>query len=140
MKTFLLKHPAKFLSMVLWLVTIHSITIGMALITQPAFLIEWSGFRSNCEPFFPAQGGVFHLLMAVAYSLGAADAQKYYFLIIFSIIVKAVATLFLFVYCFFIEFKWAIFFFGVADGVMGMTILIALRHYLYFQIINGKDE
>ena len=70
MKTFLFKHPAKFLSMVLWLVTIHSITIGMALITQPAFLMEWSGFRSDEDPFFPAQGGVFHLLMAVAYHWG----------------------------------------------------------------------
>ena len=140
MKTFLFKHPAKFLSMVLWLVTIHSITIGMALIAQPAFLLEWSGFRSDDDPFFPAQGGVFHLLMAVAYSLGALDSKKYYLLIIFSIIVKAVATLFLFVYCFFIEFKWAIFYFGVGDGIMGMTIFIALRHYLYFQTTNGKDE
>ena len=140
MKTFLFKHPAKFLSMVLWLVTIHSITIGMALITQPAFLMEWSGFRSDDEPFFPAQGGVFHLLMAVAYSLGATDAQKYYLLIIFSVIVKAIATLFLFVYCFFIEFKWAIFYFGVADGIMGVTIFIALRHYLNVQTTNGKDE
>ena len=140
MKTFLVKHPDKFLSMVLWLVTIHSITLGMALITQPAFLLEWSGFRSDCGPFFPAQGGVFHLLMAIAYSLGAADSKKYYLLIIFSVIVKAIATLFLFVYCFFIEFKWAILYFGVVDGIMGMTIFIALRHYLNVQTTNGKDE
>lgn len=140
MKTFLFKHPDKFLSMVLWLVTIHSIAIGLALITQPAFLLEWSGFRSDNEPFFPAQGGVFHLLMAVAYSLGARDSKKYYFLIVFSVIVKTAATLFLFVYCFFIEFKWAILIFGIADGVMGMTIFIALRHYLYFQTTNGKHE
>ena len=126
--------------MVLWLVTIHSITIGMALIAQPAFLLEWSGFRSDCGSFFPAQGGVFHLLMAIAYSLGALDSKKFYLLIIFSIIVKAVATLFLFIYCFFIEFKWAIFYFGVSDGIMGMTIFIALRYYLYFQTTNGKDE
>ena len=140
MKTFLFKHPDKFLSMVLWLVAIHSITIGMALIAQPTFLLEWSGFRSDDDPFFPAQGGVFHLLMAVAYSLGALDSKKYYLLIIFSIVVKAVATLFLFVYCFFIEFKWAILYFGVGDGIMGMTIFIALRQYLYFQTTNGKDE
>jgi len=138
MKTFLFKHPEKFLSTVLWLVAVHSIVMGLALITQPAILMEWSGFRSEHEHFFPAQGGVFHLLMAVAYSLGAVNSQKYYFLIVFSVIVKVVATLFLFVYCFTIEFKWIILISGIGDGVMGMTIFIALRHYLYFQTTNGK--
>jgi hypothetical protein len=138
MKTFLSKHPDKFLSMVLWLVAILSIAIGVALITQPVFLMEWLGFGSEHEPFFPAQGGVFHLLMSVAYLLGAMDSQKYYVLIIFSIIVKAGAALFLFIYCLTIEFKWVILTFGIVDGVVGLTIFSALRHYLYFQITNDR--
>ncbi len=140
MKTFLFKfnYPDRLLSTILWLVAVHSIAIGLALIAQPAILMEWSGFRPEYERFFPAQGGVFHLLMAVAYTLGAVNSQKYHFLIVFSVIVKAVATLFLFVYCFTIEFKWSILIFGIGDGVMGMMIFIAFRHYLYFQTTNGK--
>ena len=138
MKTFLFKHPEKLLSTVLWLVAVHSIAMGLTLITQPDVLMEWSGFRFEFERFFPAQGGVFHLLMAVAYSLGAVNSQKYYFLIVFSVIVKVFATLFLFVYCFNVEFKWIILISGIGDGVMGMTIFIALRHYLYFQTTHGK--
>jgi hypothetical protein len=138
MKTFLFKHPDKFLSTVLWLVAVHSIAIGLVLITQPDILMEWSGFRSEYERFFPVQGGVFHLLMAVAYTLGAVNSQKYHYLIVFSIIVKAVATIFLLVYCFTIEFKWIILISGVGDGVMGVMIFVALEYYLNFQTNCGN--
>jgi len=138
MKTFLFKHPEKFLSTVLWLVAVHSIAMGLALITQPDVLMEWSGFRSEYGRFFPSQGGVFHLLMAVAYIMGAVNSNKYIYLIVFSIIVKAVATTFLLVYCFIIEFKWIILISGIGDGVMGVMIFVALEYYLYFQTTNGK--
>ena len=124
--------------MILWLVAVHSILMGLALIFQPAILMEWSGFKSGYERFFPAQGGVFHLLMAVAYSLGATDSRKYHFLIVFSVIVKAVATVFLIVYCITVEFKWIILASGIGDGVMGTSIFIAFRRYIYFQTANGK--
>jgi hypothetical protein len=138
MKTFQIKYPEKVLSTILWVVAAHSIIMGLALITQPAFLMEWSGFKSGYERFFPAQGGVFHLLMAVAYSLGAANSRKYHFLIVFSVMVKAAATIFLLVYCFAVEFKWIILISGVSDGVMGAAIYIALRRYVYFKPINGR--
>ena len=138
MKTYLIKYPDKALSMILWLVAVHSILMGLALIFQPAILMEWSGFKSGYERFFPAQGGVFHLLMAVAYSLGATDSRKYHFLIVFSVIVKAVATVFLIVYCITVEFKWIILVSGIGDGVMGTSIFIAFRRYIYFQTANGK--
>ena len=124
--------------MILCLVAVHSILMGLALIFQPAILMEWSGFKSGYERFFPAQGGVFHLLMAVAYLLGATDSRKYHFLIVFSVIVKAVATVFLIVYCITVEFKWIILVSGIGDGVMGMSIFIAFRRYTYFQTANGQ--
>ena len=138
MKTYLNKYPDKALSMILCLVAVHSILMGLALIFQPAILMEWSGFKSGYERFFPAQGGVFHLLMAVAYLLGATDSRKYHFLIVFSVIVKAVATVFLIVYCITVEFKWIILVSGIGDGVMGMSIFIAFRRYTYFQTANGQ--
>ena len=138
MKTFPIKHPEKVLSTVLWVVAAHSILMGFALITQPSVLMEWSGFKSGYERFFPAQGGVFHLLMAVAYSLGAINSQKYHLLIVFSVMVKAAAMIFLLVYCFAVEFKWIILISGVTDGVMGAAIYIAVCRYIYFKPINGR--
>lgn len=132
-KDVLFKHPDKLLSMVLWLVAVHSITIGLALIAQPAVLMELAGFSSECERFFPAQGGVFHLLMAVAYLMGALDVTKYHYLIVFAILVKAVATFFLTIYCFAVEFKWVFLLSGIGDCVMGFIIFTALQYYLHFQ-------
>jgi hypothetical protein len=113
--------------------------MGLALIIQPAVLMEWSGFGSEYERFFPAQGGVFHLLMAVAYVMGALNSKKYHYLIIFSMIVKAVATTFLLIYCFIVEFKWTIFMFGLVDGMMGVMIFIALAYRLHFQKAYGNE-
>jgi len=138
LKNSVFRNPDVLLSTVLWLIAVHSIAIGLALIIQPAILMEWSGFNSEYERFFPAQGGVFHLLMAVAYLMGAMNSKKYHYLIIFSIIVKAVATTFLLVYCITVEFKWTILFFGLGDGVMGVMILIALAYNLHFQKTYGN--
>ena len=138
MKIFQIKNPDKVLSWILWVVAAHSILMGVALISQPSILMEWSGFKSGYEQFFPAQGGVFHLLMAVAYGMGATDSQKYHFLITFSIIVKVVATIFLLIYCFAVEYKWIFLVSGIGDGVMGTTIFIAFRRCNYFQTIPGK--
>jgi len=138
LKKVLFQYPGKLLSTVLWLVALHSIAIGLALIAQPALLMKLSGFSSECERFFPAQGGVFHILMAVAYVLGATNIEKYHYLIVFSIIVKALATLFLVVYCFGVEFKWIVLLSGLGDGVMGLIIFIALQNYLHLKTTYGN--
>ena len=139
LKNNVFKNPDILLSTILWLVAVHSIAIGLALIIQPAILMEWSGFGSEYERFFPAQGGVFHLLMAVAYVMGAMNSKKYHYLIVFSIIVKVVATTFLLIYCFMVEFKWTNLIFGLVDGVMGAMIFIALAYRLHFQKAYGNE-
>ncbi|MDH3345193.1 MAG: hypothetical protein OEL58_08150 [Desulfobacteraceae bacterium] len=138
LKKVLLRYPDKLLSTVLWLVALHSIAIGLVLIAQPALLMKLSGFSPECERFFPAQGGVFHILMAVAYVMGATNIKKYHYLIVFSIIVKAVATLFLMVYCFTIEFKWIVLLSGIGDGIMGLIIFLALQNYLPLKTPYGN--
>ena len=139
-KDVLLRHPDKLLSTVLWLVAVHSITIGLALITQPAVLMELAGFSSECERFFPTQGGVFHLLMAVAYLMGALNITKYHCFIVFAIFVKAVATFFLTIYCFAVEFKWVILLSGIGDCMMGFIIFAALQYYLHYQTKHNSDR
>lgn len=138
LKTILFQYPDKLLSTVLWLVALHSIAMGLALIVQPTLLMKLSGFSPECERFFPAQGGVFHILMAVAYVMGATDIEKYHYLIVFSIIVKTLATLFLMVYCFAVEFKWIVLLSGIGDGVMGLIIFLALENYLHLKTTYGN--
>ena len=137
-KKVLFQYPDRMLSTVLWLVAFHSIAMGLALIVQPPLLMTLSGFSSDSEPFFPAQGGVFHILMAVAYILGATNIEKYRYLIVFSIIVKAVATIFLMVYCFAVEFKWIVLLSGIGDGVMGVMIFMGLQRCLHLKAKMGN--
>jgi len=129
-KKILFNHPDKLLSMVLVLVAIHTLAFGLLLIAQPAVLMEFAGFNPDCDHFFPAQGGVFHLLMSVVYLMGATHIEKYHHFIVFSIFVKAVATVFLMMYCFAAEFKWIVFLSGIGDGVMGLMIFLAFQHHL----------
>ena len=132
LKQYVLKQPDKLLSAVLYLVALHSFLTGLALVVQPTWSMKLVGFSPICERFFPTQGGVFHILMAVAYVMGAVDAQKYHYVIVFAIIVKLAATLFLLVYCFTVEFKWIILLFGIGDGLMGLMIFWSFQYYLHF--------
>jgi hypothetical protein len=129
-KKLLLNHPDKLLSTVLVLVAIHTLTIGLILIAQPAVLMEFAGFNPDCNHFFPAQGGAFHLIIFVVYLMGATHIEKYRYFIVLSIFIKALATFFLLIYCFAAEFKWVVFLSGIVDGVMGLMIFLAFRHYL----------
>jgi len=129
-KKVLFNHPDKLLSTVLGLVAIHSLVMGLTLIAQPAVLMEFTGFSPDCEHFFPAQDGVFHLLMSVAYLMGAINTEKYHHFIVFSVFVKAVAAFFLMLYCFAVEFKWIVFLSGIADCLMGLMIFLAFQYYL----------
>jgi hypothetical protein len=129
-KKVLLNHPDKLLSTVLVLVAIHTLAIGLILIAQPAVLMEFAGFNPDCNHFFPAQGGAFHLIIFVVYLMGATHIEKYRYFIVLSIFIKAFATFFLLIYCFAAEFKWVVFLSGIVDGAMGLMIFLALRHYL----------
>ena len=133
-KRYLLKQPEKPLSMVLYLVALHSFLMGIIMVTQPSLIMKLAGFSPECERFFPAQGGVFHILMAVAYLMGAVDVEKYHYIIIFSIVVKSVATVFLLVYCFTVEFKWIILLSGIGDCLMGLMIFLSLLYSEYSQL------
>lgn len=131
LRAFLFGSADRLLATVLWLVALHSVTVGILLIIQPLLLMQLAGLGAG--GFFPAQGGIFHLLMAVAYATGAININKYRYLIIFSIFVKAVATFFLLVYCLAVEFKWIILLSGMGDGVLGAMIFAAFQYHLHFQ-------
>ncbi|OQX77633.1 MAG: hypothetical protein B6D61_06890 [Bacteroidetes bacterium 4484_249] len=75
---------AKLLKLFLWLIAIHSFMVGMLLIFLPAADLAFFGFNV-IEKFFSIQGGVFHVVMSIAYVIAATNHSKSDLLIYFSI-------------------------------------------------------
>jgi len=119
---FLFRSPEKRLSSFLWLVAAHSFVVGILLVIHPAPLIKLMGFRDIHEPFFPCQGGVFHVIMSIAYIYGAIDTRKNKNMIIYAVIVKMAAAGFLFSYYYFMERLMIILLSGLVDFLMGVAI------------------
>jgi len=111
------------LKWILWLVAIHSICFGISLLILPIRFIELFGFHLT-EKFFADQGGVFHLVVAVAYIWAALDLKNSFKLIVLSCTAKYVATIFLLSYFFFVDHKFMVIFSGLADFLMGLTIMV----------------
>lgn len=125
----LIKSPRKRLVFFLWLIALHSFSVGLGLVIQIPSMMKFFGYATCKEHFFPAQGGVFHIVMALGYALAASNLERNECLVIFSIIVKAVATAFLFVYYFAIEQIWSIIVSGIGDGLMMVILLLAWMSY-----------
>ena len=126
--------PHKRLIIILLLTAIHSFFVGIGLIVQIPKLMLLFGFGHINQPFFSAQAGIFHILLAVAYALAALNPQHNNTLIKFIITVKITATLFLFMYFFFIESIWMVLVSGIVDGLFALGILIA--HRSFFKALN----
>ena len=65
-----LLRSGKALTIVLWLVAMHSFCVGVCLIVMPASLFSYFGFGIG-EKFFATQGGVFHIVMSICYFIVA---------------------------------------------------------------------
>lgn len=130
----LMKSPEKLLPFILYLVAVHSFCVGIMLIIQPRFLMSFAGYGDICQRFFPTQGGVFHIVMAVCYTMGGMRPNENRCMIYFSMIAKAIATVFLLTYYVFVS-NWVILVSGIGDGTMGLVIYFALRYY-----INSFDK
>ena len=134
MKTFIMKNH--FLSFFLYLVGLHSILVGIGLIILPLSYFSLFGFDQVTEKFFPVQGGVFHIVMSIAYFLAGRDPVKNNVLVIFSIIVKLCATIFLIVFYFTISSTWMILLSAIADCFMCVTI-----YYMYtYQLKKNNNH
>lgn len=117
-------------SLLMWLVALHSLFVGIGLIIQIPEVMKFFGYGACKEPFFPAQGGTFHIVMSVGYALAAYDPREYKCLAIFSIFVKSAASIFLFVFYFVYENIWSVLASGIGDGLMMVFIFIAWKSYL----------
>ncbi len=117
----------KLLSIFLWIVSFHSFAVGVGLIVIPASALQYFGFFPATDRFFLSQGGVFHIAMSICYAMAAYKKQFFRTLIIFSIIVKIIATLFLVIYFTFVSSKLLILFSAVSDLLMGVIIWVLYR-------------
>jgi hypothetical protein len=117
----------KYLGLILYLVSIHSLAVGLGLILLPLSQMPLFGFQVAVEKFFPVQGGVFHLVMSVAYAMAARGKLRREGLIIFSITAKYMATVFLIIYGLAVVGVWMVWLSAVGDVVMGTVILWAWR-------------
>jgi hypothetical protein len=117
----------KILSLFLWLVAIHSFLVGIGLIVLPSSAFEFLRFDPTFDRFFSTQGGVFHIAMAICYAMAGYDKIKYRQLIIFSIIVKFLAAIFLIIYFLIVSTQWLIIVSAVSDLLMGVIILHLYR-------------
>ncbi len=124
------------LAVFLWLVTIHTIIVGICLIFIPESLMPVFGFEIFSGNFFRAQGGVFHVAMSVVYIIIARNFEKSKELIFIIIIVKMIAAIFLITYYLLINSIYTILFSGIGDFLMG---IITLMLYLNYQKSKKKE-
>jgi len=130
----IVKSPGLRLAFVLWLVAIHSFLVGIGLIIRPTTLMQLFAFNPCTERFFPVQGGVFHIVMVAAYVMAAVDVDRFRCLVVYSIIVKGIATVFLFTYFLAVDSIWLVLVSGLCDGAMGVVIYWCLRSYSRMQV------
>ena len=76
------------MSVLLWLITVHSYIVVLVLIISPFELINVLGIKLINERFFPGHGGMFHIVMRVCYTLATRKLERHKGLIILSMIVK----------------------------------------------------
>lgn len=117
----------------LWLIAIHSFFVGILLIILPPNLMEFFGYDIQ-ERFFQTQGGVFHMVMCVAYIMVATNVENGKQLSIFSYSAKFIATVFLVSYFFFADQIITVLLSGIGDFLMGIFI------YLFYINIYKKDS
>lgn len=119
----------KLLVITLWLVTLHSLFVGIAMILFPTDWIAYFDIIPSKHRFFIMQGGVFHLVMAVAYGMAASNVKGNSTLIKFAIAAKFIATFFLLSYFTFINQFGIILLSAIGDFCMGLVVVLFSRKY-----------
>ena len=112
------------LSILLYLIALHSFIVGVVLLVIPFETLEYFGYQNYQGTFFKIQGGVFHLVMSLVYFLAARDLNKNRILVYLTIIFKFIATAFLFSYYLFIDRIWMVAASGAGDLIMGVLVLL----------------
>ncbi len=130
----------KVLSIILWITALHSFVIGIGLIFIRNALLEYLGFIACNDHFFHVQCGVFHIAMSFCYSMAAYNLKKYEPLIVFSIIVKLIATIFLLTYFIFIKQTFIILSSAISDLLFFCIILWTYNSFVKSKLDLNSNE
>ena len=103
----------------IYLIALHSVVVGVFLIMLPPWAVHFGGFGEVSPPFFARQAGAFHLVVAAGYLI---EYLRYRGVIIL-VSAKATATVFLLA-CTLLGAPWVVPFSGLADFMMGATVLV----------------
>ena len=125
----MLQSPQRRLSILLWLVALHSLAVGIGLIAAPDSLLSFFGFPFGGERFFRAQAGVFHFVMVVVYLMAASRFVVSSDSTYLAITAKMMAMVFLVFYYLLVSQVWMILISGIGDGAMGLLILWGYRSF-----------
>jgi hypothetical protein len=121
----IMRKAGKYLHILLWLIALHSFIAGCLLILLGNSGISYFGFPEGNQ-FFQVQGGVFHLVMCVAYILAAKEPSNSK-LIILVILAKSIAFTYLLIYYFAVDPIITVLLSGIADGVMAFLVWFLWR-------------
>ena len=114
----------RFLSVLLYLITLHSFMVGVILVFIPFRTLTHFGYQDYHGAFFKVQGGVFHIVMSIIYFMAARDPINNRILVFLIILIKFAATLFLFSYYLFADRIWMVAASGAGDLIMGVLVLL----------------
>ena len=121
------------LEIVLWLIALHSFLVGIALIVTPASVFSYFGYAAISEKFFPVQGGVFHIVLSIAYTMAALDVIHQGRMVMLTISAKIIAGVFLFTYYILISSIWMVLVSGLVDSLMAVLVWYLYNRYVKFQ-------
>lgn len=129
-----MKQSALLLKILLWLIALHSCIVGILLISLGNEGMQFLGFAGRI-PFFQIQGGIFLLVMCIAYLMASYDVITNRRLVIFIILAKCMMAVFLLSYYSFVKEIDIVLYTGIADGIMATALLI-----LYLQLPWKKSN
>lgn len=107
---------------VISMVALHSLVLGMAMLVAPIRTLGLAGWQYDGSAFFPAQSGLFLLLLGGAYLAGVRFRPFAWFLVVS----KGTAVLFLVAEVFLLQDRPILLLAALLDALMGTAVAIAV--------------
>jgi hypothetical protein len=103
-------------------VALHSITLGILMLWNPLAVLQWVGWSYEGSRFFPAQSGLFLLILGVVY-VGALWHRPLALVLVLS---KVFAVVFLVAETMAGNCPRMVYLPALADGAMGLAVAVLL--------------
>ncbi len=105
------------------LISLHSFIVGIMLMFFAQWAVRFAGWHGAEPVFFIWQAGAFHFVLATGYLVEYWRSRT----ITLLLIAKTTAFVFLIGVSLLVDTPWSVWFSGVADGAMALTVYLAHR-------------